>query len=234
MGNYRGVVRHVRYWRGAIHRWSTVYQFIGTLSSGLSATDAQALLTHDDAMCYGSLAAQGGTYECQLYDSASGGVPVAAYVAFDWTNPSAWLQHSHTGWTAPSGLMAEPAESALAVEWAGGLSKSGKPVVFRKWYHAVPQSGESAGVQDVPSASVTSLQVAAQAIVGVLGAKGLTMGSGTGRFAGTAHVDGYYGNHQMPRGRRRKALVKANGQYTGPSLSIPGGETITGGPQAVD
>jgi hypothetical protein len=201
--SYRAVVRHVRYWRGAIHKWSTVYQFVGTPSSGLTSTDAEAMRAADAKMCFGAVGT-GGAYECALYNQASGGVPIAISTAFDWTAPGSWPGYPTTVWTTASGNPAEPAETALSVTWAAGVSSSGKPVNLRKWYHSVPMVGEaSGGAADVPTAQNTLLRAQAQTIVGTLASKGLTLGSAAGRFAGVATVDPYYGNHQMPRGRRR-------------------------------
>jgi hypothetical protein len=182
---------------------------VGTAGASFTSADAQALLTADDKMCWASANAQGGSYEAQIYNGASGGVPIAAYVAFDWTAPGTWIKHSGTAWGGVSGSMASPAEAALLVKWAGGFSTSGKPVSFRKWYHAVPVSSVGDTGQDVTSSSLTSLQTAAQSIVGVFGSKGLTLGSPSGRLAGTASVDPYYNNHQMSRGRKRKVVASA-------------------------
>lgn len=220
--SYRGVVKHVRYWRGAIHTWSTVYPFIGTLSSALAATDAQALLVADAKMCYGA-AGTGGAYQCELYNTASGGVPVATYTAFDHTNPSAWPGAVGSVWTVSTAFNAV-AEPALLVEWAAGTSSSGKPVKLRKWYHAVPISPAASGsAVDVPTAQATLLAAQATALEGVLGSKGLALGSPKGVFATGATVSSFYSNHQMPRGRRRKALVTAGGIYKGPAIQIPSG-----------
>lgn len=220
---YRAVVRHVRYWRGAPHRWSTVYPFLGTPTSGLTTADAQSVLVADDKMCWGTQAAEGGTYECALYDQAVGGVPVAVYTAFDWTTPASWIKYGGAAWTTPTGNEFG-AEMALAVTWAAGLSATGKPVKLRKWYHALPISAASTpGAADVSAASVTSLTAQANLITAVLSSKGLALGSPSGRFAGAAHVSNYYEAHQMPRGRRRPPLLTAGGVWKGPNVpTIPG------------
>lgn len=214
MAIYRAVCRHVRYWRGNPHRWSTVYHFQGTPSSALASTDAQAVLTQDNKMCYGP-AGSGGTYECDIYAQATGGVPLVSYRAFDPAVPAGWPGYLGTGWSSTSGAMEAAAETALQVEWPAGISSSGKPVLLRKWYHAVPlsQSTNGAGV-DITSAIAASLQTQAQAMVSVLSSKGLVLSSGTGRLAGTARVLQVYGNHQMPRGRRRKAAHVSTSDFS--------------------
>ena len=226
MTTYRAVVRHVRYWRGVVHRWSTVYHYSGTASGAVGDTQATAVLTADDGMCYGTGAADGGTYECQVYDQAVGGVPIATVTRFDWTNPGAWIRYSSAYWTT-TGPGAEPAaEVALGGEWAAGLSKSGKPVLLRKWWHAVPISTAAGGTVDVDNADHTSLLTGMTALYNAMGSVGLLLSSGTGRFAGAATIQRYYQNHQMPRGRRRPPLLTAGGVYKGPVAKIPGDLTI--------
>lgn len=234
MPTFRAVVEHVRYWRGGVHRWSTSYLYSGVLSKAIDAPACELVRAADDAMCYATAAADGGTYACSIYDLSTGGSPLASEVLWNWEVPGSWVKYSSAGW-ASTGLPFEPvAEIALAVEWAGGLSRTGKGVRFRKWYHAVPASTGVGTAPDVIAADVTKLQTHAQSLVGVLGTYGLTMGSASGRLAGTATVLPFYGNHQMPKGRRRKALVTASGKYTGPNLpSITSGEA-PGANQAVD
>lgn len=222
MATYRAVVRHVRYWRGVVHRWSTVYHYSGTASGSVGDTQATAVLNADSGMCYGSSATEGGAYECQVYDQASGGVPISTVVAFDWTNPASWERYSSAYWTTDGPSAVTAAEVALGVEWAAGISRSGKPVILRKWYHAVPVSTAAPGAVDVPTADNTSLLTGALALYNAMGSVGLLLSSGSGRFAGSATIQRYYQNHQMPRGRRRKALVSADGIYKGPVAKIPG------------
>jgi hypothetical protein len=131
------------------------------------------------------------------------------------------VMSARSAWTAASAPPASPAEIALGVQWVAGLSRTGKPVYFRKWYHCVPVSDPVGGSPDIAPTQVTALATAAQALVGVVASYGITMGSPSGRFAGVASVSPMYENHQMPRGRRRKALVTASGKYQGPSINIP-------------
>lgn len=210
MAIYRGVVRHVRYWRGQAHRWSTVYHFTGN-SASFATADAQTLLGLDDKLCYGnSIAANGGTYQCQIYAQAVGGVPIASYTAFNWQTPGSWVAYSGAGWGSATGAQDAAAETALGVSWQGGLSKSGKPVFLRKWYHAVPVTAVSGNANQIAAASVTSLSTAATNVANAFGSKGLSLCSASGRLAGTTPIVAtYYQNHQMPRGRRRKSTTPA-------------------------
>jgi hypothetical protein len=220
---YRAVVRHVRYWRGQIQRWSTVYPFYGSLSPAFTITDAENFLALDDAMCYALNATDGGTYECDLYDSATGGVPLVTYIKFNWESPGAWVKPSAAAWSGapPAVDTSAVAEIAMSVTWPGGISKTGKPVKFRKWYHLVPNYAVEGTAADIPTANVTTLTTGANNIAAAFAAKGLSMGNARTLAGSPATVNPYYGNHQMPRGRRRKALVKADGQYTGPHITIP-------------
>lgn len=207
--SYRAVVRHVRYWRGNPHRWSTVYAFEGTPVAAISTADCQTVFDHDSAMCWPGADTDGGPYECQFYDRATGGVPIATYSLFDHTSPSAWIAPTGTAWVPGSGSLNAAAESALLVEWRAGFSKTGKPVNLRKWYHMVPEAPASGASPQIGAGNLARLQAAAEGMIGMLSANGLTLGSGTGRFAGLASVNAFYGNHQMPRGRKRKVTSKA-------------------------
>jgi hypothetical protein len=219
---YRAVVKHIRYWRGAPHIWSTVYQFAGTLSKPLDVAAATTVLQWDDNMCAKSLASEGGTFECSIYDQATGGVPLVSYTKFDHTVTADWTGYGASSyWANTAAVLAQPAEAALGVKWIAGLSKSGKPVYLRKWWHAVPLSAPGGPANQIGTTVVASLQTGAAFLPGLLSAYGLVAASASGRLAGVATVSGQYENHQMPRGRRRKALVKANGTYTGPTIVIP-------------
>lgn len=212
MGTYRGVVRHVRYWRGVVHRWSTSYQMVGSFSGVTGVAFAHALLTADDKMCYGGgLASFGGTYECSIYDEVAGGTPLVSYIAFDWTTPASWIAHSGTAWGATTGAAETNAEVALDVKWPSGISRTGKPVSMRKWYHAVPSVTPAGGAQQIPSATVTSLNAGALAVQSAIASGGVVMGTASGRIAGTGVALPFYGNHQMPKGRRRVTAASLKG-----------------------
>jgi len=221
---YRIITKHVRYWRGNIHRWSNSYQFQGTAAAPTS-TDLTTLTTAESNLLYHPPSGiWGGTYGAVAYNEG-GGAPLSFVDFFDPDTPASWIPYTHTGWSATTNL--EPAaETAMLVEWPAGLSSSGKPVNFRKWYHSVPISNAATGgAPDIASATVTALQAKAVILTNCLASSHLLLSTGA-RFAGTPVVSAFYGNHQMPRGRRRKALVTADGRYTGPTLSFPAGATI--------
>lgn len=226
MGTYRAIVRHVGYWRGEIHRWSTVYGFNGVPSPALDAAACDAVMNADSDMCFGPSPTDGGVFEVAIYDSASGGVPLVEKVYFDYTDPGSWTGYNGTAWTVTSAPVYPVREVALQVEWAAGLSSSGKPVKLRKWFHSVPDQGTPQAGPDVPTVDVTSLTVGATALQHCLGAYSLSMASVAGRLAGEATVLHNYGNHQMPRGRRRPPLVSASGRTRFPAglLTVPGSD----------
>lgn len=222
MTDYRIVARHVRYWRGQVHRWSTVYRFTGTIAAGSYGTAIAAIKTLDDGVCYHPASpVTGGIYEVAIYDHATGGVPVDIVTYFDWTTPASWIQYGSAGWGSLSSSFESNAEAALQIEWHAGLSVTGKPVVFRKWYHAVPQIGGGGTGVDVTAGQVTSLSAIVNAQIAVVGGLGAPMGTGSRLAATNCVVKTYFGSHQMPRGRRRKPLVTASGRYTGPTIQIP-------------
>lgn len=219
MSTFRIITKHVRYWRGEIHRWTNSYAFTGS-GTTVSVANLGTLVTNESPLLYhaaGTVA--GGCWGAAAYHTG-GGVPVAEATYFDPDTPSSWAAYTSTGWgstfTAP---LEAAAEVSLALEWPAGISASGKPVFFRKWYHAVPSSNPaSPGAVDIASGVVTSLTTAATNLTNCLAASSLVMGN-AGRFAGSPVIKPYYQNHQMPRGRRRKALVTADGRYTGPTIS---------------
>lgn len=210
MGTYRGVVRHVRYWRGNIHKWSTSYLFTGTLTTPLDSTACQELAGLDSRMCYKGPDVAGGVYECQFYDVEAGGAALATVTFFDPLTPASWLPYDGSGWATSDLETDATAENALLVEWAGGLSKSGKPVTFKKWYHAVPAVSPVGGAPQVSAADVITLTAQANRLNGVIAPYGVVLGSRGGRFAGQARVLAYYGNHQMRKGRKRRLLNQSN------------------------
>jgi hypothetical protein len=231
MTQYRIVARHVRYWRGQVHRWSTVYPLSGSISAGSYAGVIAALKTMEQAVNFKNTtgAVSGGLYEIALYDHLTGGVPVAVATYFPYATPGSWIPYTGTGWTS-SGPLLETAEAALDVRWAAGLSSSGKPVYFRKWYHAVLDSQAVAGGVQVGTTDVASLTTVLTTGIAAMSALGGTLGNSSRLAATTPIIDVYYGNHQMPRGRRRKALVSAGGRVSFPAslLVVPGSDGSLG------
>jgi hypothetical protein len=101
-------------------------------------------------------------------------------------------------------------------------------VFFRKWFHAVPKATPaSGGAIEVSAADVASLVTAGTTLANCLSSGyGLSMGSSRRLAVNPPTVSSFYENHQMPRGRRRKALVTASGRYTGPTIEVPGAPEV--------
>lgn len=225
MTDYRMVVRHVRYWRGAVHRWSTVWPFTGSLSSSnYAAVIAQMRAVEQGVNFAGTGAVAGGTYAIALYASASGGVPVSEETYFDYETPSTWEPYTGSLWIEGGDAVDPTAEVALGVKWLAGLSTKGKPVAFRKWFHSVRAgSGTGAGV-DISAPEVTNIQQGLQSGIAALSTYGLLLGNASRLAAITPVVNPHYENHQMPKGRKRpltalqKAILKNAGSG---SVSIP-------------
>lgn len=226
MANYRAVVDHVGYWRGTIHKWSTSYEFTGSGTTPNTAA-CTALATADSNMCYSSVSGgNGGICEVRFYNS-SGGVPIVTETFFDYAVPGDWIKYLSGAYASKTVSPEAALETALLVEWPAGLSSTGKPVYFRKWFHAVKQSvnaeGDSSG--DMVTADVTSLTTYAETLATCLASGyGLALGNAR-RLAGTSpQVSIYYSNHQMPKGRRRKTVSSGGTTYR-----IVGVPTIEGG-----
>lgn len=231
MTEYRIVTRHVRYWRGAIHKTSTVWPFTGTIAAGSYAAAIAAMYTAEQAVGYkqNSVTA-GGVYEIALYNSSTGGVPVAVTTYFPWATPGSWIPYTGTGWYTSTPPADNNAETALQVEWPAGLSSSGKPVYFRKWFHMVPDDAFAPGVADLTTSQAGTLASVLHTGTSTVAGLGAPMGR-AGRFAASAGtVALYFGNHQMPRGRRRKALVSSSGKVSFPAslLVVPGSDGSLG------
>lgn len=209
MAAFRFSVRHVGYWRGQVHRWSTNYVFFGTPDSPPSAEDCQTMLLWDDQMCYGGNVSESGTYECAVYDLSKKGTHIAIYTRFDWKDPATWINPSGAAWTTTGVQKDQTMEVALVVEWAGGLGATGKPVYFRKWYHNVPISNPTGAGAQISAADLMSLSAHASGVRGLFGANGLLFGSKAGRIAGSPRILNWYGNHQMPKGKKKRKTAAA-------------------------
>lgn len=205
MTNYRAVARHVRYWRGVIHKWSTVYPLSGTLASSNYTAALSALFTMEQKLLFPSSGiVGGGIWEMALYNADTGGVPISVTPLFDPNTHADWISYTGTVWTGVGSRQLETAaETALQVEWPAGVSRTGKTVHFRKWYHSVPTSASSAGAQDIGTDDIASIVTALEDGIASVAALGAPMGIAGRLAAMTPEVSPFYGNHQMPRGRRK-------------------------------
>lgn len=220
--NHRFVVRHVRFWRGTIQKWSTVYQYQGTpLGGSILTADLTAVKNNDQDMCYFHVVSDGGIYQVECYDAAAGGPPVATINYFDPESPGSWTGYGGTVWPVLTQPTDTVAETALGVRWLAGTSVTGKSVYMRKWYHAVPSSTAAAGAVDVSPAAITALTAQATALQNCLTARGMALAPPGRTSVGPPVVSPYYENHQMPRGRRRPIRVASAGEAFRGSTVIP-------------
>lgn len=227
MGDYRIVTRHVRYWRGNIHKWSCVYPLTGTVSSGDIATVITAFHDMEQQICYPAPGGGGGgLWEIALYNQATGGVPIAVQSYFDPETPGTWIAYFGGAWASTTTALEGNAEVSLQVEWLAGLSRTGKPVRFRKWYHAVPQLASGNTAPDVSATNKTSLQGTIDNYMAIVGGRGLLLGNGSRLAAAQSTVLSFFGNHQMPRGRRRLVRTAARPASSFPPslLVVPGSD----------
>lgn len=230
MTNYRVVVRHVRYWRGEIHKWSNSFSYTGSLSQPIGPGALDNVVTFVSRLCYRAPTPAAGIWQAAIYNLDAGGTAIYTLNRFDPDVPGSWTPYDGSAW--PSGLTSDfeaNAEVALLVEFPGGQSKSGKPVSFKKWFHAVPASNPDAGAPQIPALTLSGLEATAGQLVGALGSYGLVMGRG-GRFAGSPRVPAFYGNHQMPRGRRRKTIkdLSATNKFLQGLLAEKSGQAAAG------
>lgn len=213
MSAYRLVARHIRYWRGAPHRWSNSFTYTGQSDVGFDTQDLVNFRNIVSDLCYEGPEHAGGIYKVDAYDLVRGGQPIATIDIFNPEVPGEWQGYTSNAWTSHTLELDATAENALVIEFAGGVGRTGKRVVFKHWLHAVPAVAPVGSGAQVAAGDVASLTARAGALRGVFGGKGLVLGSQSGRIAGEASVQAYYGNHQMPKGRRRtaaKALKQDN------------------------
>lgn len=203
----RITIDHARYWRGAAHRWSTTYFLSGsTPSGGDFATLAGQLVAMESEILYTAPTDSGGFLEARGYGTG-GGAPAYVDSYGELTTPSTWVAYSGSAWAAESEPQYEnAAEVAMLLRIPlAGLSSTGKPVFGRKFYHSVPVSNSPGTADpDILSTTITALQ----AELALLNNGSLTGGrrviSNNGRLpSSNPVVEPFFGNHQMPRGRKR-------------------------------
>lgn len=195
MAIYRYQAVSVGMWRGKIKRWNTTFH----LSNSTSTTTIHDRMLHTGWKVAGDVsgACSGGLASISIYN-ATGGAPIAQTVYFDWQTPSTWIPYDGTYWASidPATPLDASGESAVVVVGQlPGLSKTGKPMTTRKYFHAIPSRTATGYTDpDVPSAVATLLETWWPPSL-LMSPSGITP---------TATVcEEWYGNHQRVRGRRR-------------------------------
>lgn len=208
---YQLVCRHLSWWRGEVHKWSTVWPLVST-AEGVSWTIylQDQLATVDSQICYfGPDGGEGHLYQADFYSKDLGGMPILTTTYGSDTVPSDGSLPSGGAYVSSTAIMQTPLETCLIVDFSAGLSKSGKPVQFRKYFHAVPQSTATDGAPDISPADRAAVNALAASVNSVIAGSNLLHGNAR-RLAGDPYVSQWYGNHQMPRGRRRKKIVTSS------------------------
>jgi hypothetical protein len=205
----RLVIDHARYWRGAPHQWSTQYFFNGSTpgSSEWLSIDT-ALTTMEAAVLFLSTGA-GGFVAVKGYSTA-GGPPVYTRAIGEVPTPSSWSPYVGSDWSSASGYVYNvEAEACVLVSIPlTGLSSKGKPVYARKFLHSVaqPSTSVSGAAASLPAGVVTAMETSLAILNTGFGSGGRRVISMAGRLpSSNPIVEPFLGNHQMPRGRKRKA-----------------------------
>lgn len=190
-------VVHEGLWRGNAHRWSTVYPYYGNYHD-IGDDLLDAIHDLDGEMCYPDPTTPGTTVEVAFYNLTDGGTSLISKAYGDAFSGTCWA-------SVDTREAVRQLETCAVLNWAGGLSRTGKPVKFRKYVHAVADTNVAVGEPDISGTVQTELEARMTSLITALSPFGLAMGNAR-RFVGSAvSVDEFYGNHQMPRGRRRKS-----------------------------
>lgn len=191
-------------WRGTEHVWSLVSSHSGATLTPESAAFAfvqavwNSVIAHFIAAPQVALTYVSGWDYYDGTDSAS--LYSAEYASSAASVTAGWLQ-SEYGDAYTSAVGVSGLECCVVLEAPVGLSKTGKPVTLKKFIHAVP-GGISTAPDTPPYGGSGADALALKLGDGSLpGSRVLISASGK---QGTWAPALYFGNHQMPR-RRRKA-----------------------------
>lgn len=194
-------------WRAGLHEWHLVGNHSG---SSFSATDAQTFMTGASSPFALSFApfisSWSSTVVRAAYYNGSTSAPIFT-ATYDTAHPAPTpLEPTGAAFDAAPDLQ-EPLEVCVLLEAQAGLSTRSKPVYMRKYIHACPAGNLASGTGKVPNWTFGAGAAAAATAMG----DGSWFGnrvycSPTGRQPATNDWAPLIvpGNHQMPRGRKRK------------------------------
>jgi hypothetical protein len=203
-------------WRTGAHTWHLVGNHSG---SSFNASDAKTFMegvASPFALCFAPFIepSHSSVVRSAYYD---GETSAPVYVAiYDTDNPAPTPLHPTATGFAHSGSTSEPLEVCVMLEARAGLSSRSKPVYMRKFIHCIPVDNLGLGTGGVPQWTFTSAAASAAAAMG----DGSWFGnrvycSPSGRQPSTndwvAQVQP--GNHQMPRGRKRKSVSTSSSLF---------------------
>lgn len=115
------------------------------------------------------------------------------------------------------GSAIEPLEVCVMLEARAGLSSRSKPVFMRKFIHAIPITNLGAGAGGVPNWVFTTEAAAAATAMGDgswFGNRVYCSPSGRQPSSNDWQALVVPGNHQMPRGRKRKSVTTGSSLFS--------------------
>lgn len=197
-------------WRDGQHDWHLVGNHSG---SSFNAADAQTFMTGAESPFALSFAPFIGTVGSSVVRAAyyDGETSAPIFTAtYDGTHePPSPLHPTGLAFDNPSEAQ-EPLEVCVMIEAQAGLSSRSKPVYMRKFVHGIPTGNITTGTGNVPNWVFTADAAAAATAMG----DGSWFGnrvycSPSGRQPSTNDWVALLvpGNHQMPRGRKRKTAA---------------------------
>lgn len=199
------------YWRGILTKWNNRYILSGVDPSASDATATINALKGIEDNIHPEVPAGGaiGFLEGRAY-SGSGGAPIATV-----TYGAAGVATGQTGFAGP-GLTTPvqpvfgPMEVCLDIRVPlAGLSSRGKPVFCRKYIRGWGITDfDGSGAAQLPSDWITAIEGFVAPWHTGLGPNSYVVIGRSGRQPSGAPVcEPFLGNHQKPRGRKRKATV---------------------------
>lgn len=194
-------------WRTGLHEWHLTGNHSG---SSFSATDAQTFMegaSSPFALCFAPfISSSDGTVTRTAYYNGQDSAPVFTNT-YSETNPVPTpLEPTGNAWLA-SGPQ-EPLEVCVMLEARAGLGSTSKPVFLRKYVHGVPTGNIASGTDGVPNWVFAGAAATAATKMGDgswFGSRVYIAPSGRQPASNDWQALVVPGNHQMPRGRKRKA-----------------------------
>src|SRR5579875_1297503 len=199
-------------WRGAAHKFSIVGN---TSGSALNATDAQTFLEGEQspfAVTFGHF--MSGTIDVigSKYYNGTDSAPV--YEAnYDPGSAPANLHPDAAAFTTTTGSVL-PLEVCCVLEARCGTSSTSKPVFLRKFLRGAPSEALQVSGTSAVWAFSDNAQIYAQACGNGSWYNSITYVSPKGAAADSSGWSAitYPGNHQVPRGRKKKASATSAAQ----------------------
>lgn len=221
------------YWRGLLHNFSIVGNHSGT---SFGQSDAQTFMegtASPYALCFGVFQCSSIVVVASRYYDGQASAPVFA-AEYNEANPVPTP-------LVPTGLAygTDTSEDYLPLEVCCdlssdiGLSATSKPVYNRKYLRGVPKTALAVGTENSPVFTIATAGVAAASSLG----NGDLYGGRYYISPGARSADNWVastqcGNHQIPRGRKRKATSAGSGvsasKLLEDAIALAGGVVLAG------